>query len=108
VREVLKVKPDMLVTESHRHGRLARLLLANTDWELIRSCPCPLWFVRSPELPRRLEVLVAVDPRHTRAKPARLDDRLLSAAGALTRQLNGRISMVHAYEAPASTMPSTL
>lgn len=108
VREVLKTKPDLLVTESHRHGRLARLLLANTDWELMRSCPCPLWFVRSSKLPRSPEVLVAVDPRHTHAKPARLDDRLMFAARALTNQLGGRVSIVHAYETPASAVPSML
>ena len=37
VRQVRKTKPDLLVSESHRHGRLARLVLANTDWLLIRD-----------------------------------------------------------------------
>jgi universal stress protein E len=108
VRQVLLSKPDLLVTESHREGRLARLLLANTDWQLMRECPCPLWFVRSAELPRRPRVLVAVDPRHTHAKPAKLDDRLLQAARALTRQLGGRVALVHAYETPASAVPGMM
>lgn len=108
VRCVLKTKPDLLVTDSHRHGRLARLLLANTDWELMRTCPCPMWFVRSDALPRRMQVLVAVDPRHTHAKPARLDDRLLQVASALTAQLSGDVRVVHAYETPASAVPGML
>jgi universal stress protein E len=108
VRQVLLSKPDLLVTESHREGRLARLLLANTDWQLMRECPCPLWFVRSAELPRQPRVLVAVDPRHTHAKPAKLDDRLLQAARALTRQLGGRVALVHAYETPASAVPGMM
>lgn len=108
VRQVLKTKPDLLVTQSHRHGRLARLLLANTDWELMRTCPCPMWFVRSGELPQRPQVLVAVDPRHTHAKPARLDDRLLQTASTLTAQLGGDIRLVHAYETPASAIPGML
>jgi universal stress protein E len=107
VREVLKVEPDLVVTGSHRRGRLARLVLANTDWELIRTCPCPVWFVRSPKLSRSPRLLVAVDPRHAHAKPARLDDRLLAAARASTHQLDGRISIVHAYEVPASVVPIT-
>lgn len=106
VRQVLKAKADLLISDSHRHGRLARLLLANTDWELMRICPCPMWFVRSVALPRSSNVLVAVDPRHAHAKPARLDERLLQTAAALTRQLGGRIRMVHAYERTAEPTPS--
>ena len=95
----------MLITESHRHTRLARIVLANTDWELMRDCPCPLWFVRSPELPKQPRVLVAVDPRHTHAKPTKLDDRLLQAARTVTAQLGGRIAIVHSHETPASAVP---
>jgi universal stress protein E len=99
VRYVQESEPDLLIADSHREGRLARMVLANTDWELIRQCPCPLWFVRSPELARAPRLLVAVDPRHTHAKPARLDDRLLQAARGMTRQLGGSFSLAHAYEA---------
>lgn len=108
VRLVLKTKPDLLVTESHRHGRLARLILANTDWELIRACPCPLWFVRSASLPRQPQLLVAVDPRHSHAKPARLDDRLLQTAQLLEKQLGAHTAVVHAYETPVSAVPGML
>jgi universal stress protein E len=108
IRQVRKTRPDLLIADSHREGKLARLVLANTDWQLMRECPCPLWFVRSAELPRSLRLLVAVDPRHTHAKPARLDDRLLQAAGAIEHQIGGRISLVHAYETPASAVPGMM
>lgn len=108
VRYVLKHKPDLLVAESHRRGRIARWVLANTDWELIRSCPCPLWFVRSAPLPAKPRVLVAVDPRHTNEKPAGLDDRLLAAASSLTSQLNGEIDVAHAYRSPPGANPGLL
>ncbi|HEY7642736.1 MAG TPA: universal stress protein [Steroidobacteraceae bacterium] len=108
VRQVRKTKPDLLITESHRHGRLARLLLANTDWLLIRDCPCPLWFVRSQALPKSPRVLVAVDPRHAHAKPAKLDDRLLRAATGFTQQLGGRIGVVHVYQRFEDAEPGLL
>ena len=108
VRQVRKTKPDLLISESHRHGRLARIVLANTDWQLIRDCPCALWFVRSQALPRSPRVLVAVDPRHTHAKPAKLDDRLLQAARSFTQQLGGHISVVHAYERFENAVPGLL
>lgn len=108
IRQVRKTKSDLLIADSHREGKLARLVLANTDWQLIRECPCPLWFVRSGELPRQLRLLVAVDPRHTHAKPAKLDDRLLQAARIIEHQLGARISVVHAYETPASAVPGMM
>lgn len=108
VRQVRRTKPDLLMMESHRHGRVARMVLVNTDWLLIRDCPCPLWFVRSPDLPRQSRWLVAVDPRHTHAKPARLDDRLLRAAQNAVGQLGGRVSVVHAYEIPPAVVAGML
>lgn len=106
VRAVFKAKPDVVMTDAHRHRRLMRMVLANTDWELIRNCPCPVWFVRDATLPRRPELLVAVDPRHARAKPAHLDERLLETAASVAGQLGGRISLVHAYENPTRAIPA--
>lgn len=103
VRQVLKTKPDVLLTTSHRHGRLARLLLTNTDWELMRTCPCPVWFVRSSELPQRPSVLVAVDPFHAHDKPARLDDRLIKTGSTLAHYFNGRVALVHASDVAVAT-----
>jgi len=100
IRQLLKTRPDLLITASHRHGRLARWLLANTDWELIRQSPCPLWFVRSPEMARQPGILVAVDPFHAHDKPAVLDERLVRAASAIAQQFGGRVSLVHACHVP--------
>jgi len=102
VRQVLKTKPDLLITASHRHGRLARWLLANTDWELIRQCPCPVWFVRSPEIAPKPDILVAVDPFHAHDKPAALDERLVHAASVIAAQVDGRVKLAHACQIPDS------
>ncbi|MEO8443755.1 MAG: universal stress protein [Gammaproteobacteria bacterium] len=96
VRHVMDAKPDLLVAEGGHHGRLARWILSNTDWELIRSCPCPLWLVRGASLPARPKLLVAVDPRHVQARRSRLDTRLMEAAHRLTGNFGGTISVVHA------------
>lgn len=102
VRQVLKTKPDLLITANHRHGRLARWILANTDWELIRQCPCPVWFVRSAELAPEPNILVAVDPFHSHDKPAVLDERLVHSASVLAQQFGGRVSLAHACHIPDS------
>jgi len=108
VRQVLSAKPDLVIAESSRHSRLARIVLANTDWELIRNCPCPVWFVKSQVLPKTPNVLVAVDPRHTHAKPTQLDDRLLAAARLVTEQLGGQVSIGHAFDPPLLSAPAMI
>lgn len=102
VAMVEELEPDLLISESHRHSRLGRLLFANTDWELMRQCPCPLLLVRNVRQPRAMNVLAAVDPMHANAKPGKLDDRLLSAAHCLVQQFGGTIRIVHALQAAPS------
>ena len=95
VRRVLESKPDLVVAESHRHTRLARWFLANADWDLIRECPCPVWFVKNERFARKPLILTAIDPTHAHAKPSGLDDRLLQTATSVMRQLDGRIALIH-------------
>lgn len=108
VRQVLKTKPDLLITASHRHGRVARWLLANTDWELIRQCPCPVWFVRSPHIPLEPNILVAVDPFHAHDKPAILDERLAHMGVTVSEQFGGHVTLVHACSVPDEARPVRL
>jgi universal stress protein E len=103
VRYVLKQKADLLVADSRGHTRLARWFLTNTDWELIRHCPCPLWFAKSRARLQKARVLAAVDPFHTHAKPARLDDRILQTARQVAMLSRGKVAMCHAYLVPEYT-----
>jgi universal stress protein E len=105
VRRVLAAKPDLVVAESHRHSRIARWFLANADWDLIRECPCPVWFVKNERLSRRPLVLAAVDPTHAHAKPSGLDDRLLQTANAVSEQLGGRTALIHVEDATQAGPP---
>jgi universal stress protein E len=110
VRQVLKSAPDLLIAESHRHSKLSRALLDQTDWELIRNCPCPVWLSKSRRLPTDMnaKVLAAIDPFHSRAKPARLDDVIMRAALRVARGKPERIVACHAYAPPNMVMPLSM
>jgi universal stress protein E len=97
VREVLREKSDLVVAESHRHTRLSRVVLSNTDWQLIRLCPCPVLFVKTARPYDRARVLAAVDPMHAHAKPAALDAAILAAADWLARAFHGSLHAAHVY-----------
>jgi universal stress protein E len=96
VRQVLRRRPALLLAESQRHSRLSRVILSNTDWDLIRNCPCPLLLSKRSKWPKRPNVLAALDPFHAHAKPAALDDAILTHAVSIAG--NGRrVRACHAH-----------
>jgi len=98
VREVFESHARLLIVQSREPGRLARLFLSNIDWELIRNCPCPLWLSKSEKFDRRAPVLAAVDPLHSNAKPAMLDERIVEQAIEAAGGRPGKVMLCHAYE----------
>jgi universal stress protein E len=99
VRQVLKRRPQLLLAESHRHARLARSFLSNTDWELIRKCPCPLWLSKSSRTAEG-PVIAALDPLHANAKPSALDHVILQHALRIAQDRPGRVVAFHSYTLP--------
>lgn len=97
VREVMREETDLVVADSHRHSRAARVVLTNTDWQLIRLCPCPVLFVKTTKPYQRLRVLAAVDPLHAHAKPEALDHNIMATAHELAGSFNGQLHAVHCY-----------
>ena len=97
VREAVRERVDLVVAESQRHTRVARVVLSNTDWQLIRLCPCPVLFVKTTKPYDRVRVLAAVDPLHAHAKPEALDTRILQVGSDLAEAFNGRLHAVHSY-----------
>ena len=97
IRRAIKTPADLVIVATRTRGLTGRLLLRNTDWELIRQCPCPLLLVKSPRANAKSVVLVAVDPFHTHSKPVNLDKRLLDFGGAITRLFKGSLHAFHAY-----------
>jgi universal stress protein E len=102
IRRVLASDADLVVAAAQPREVGGRLLLANTDWELIRHCPCPVLVVKSGGAYRRPAVIAAIDPFHAHDKPAALDRQILEAGRYIARELRGTAHAFHAY------MPLTL
>ncbi|MBS0421211.1 MAG: universal stress protein [Proteobacteria bacterium] len=97
VRRAERTRADLVIAGTRPHGFTERLLLRNTDWELIRQCPCPLLLVKSARSYAGSAVLAAVDPFHTHAKPADLDMRLLDLGNTVAQLIKGSLHVFHAY-----------
>jgi len=105
VRRAMKTRADLVVVATRTRGFAGRLLLRNTDWELIRQCPCPLLLVKSARSYANSVVLAAVDPFHTHSKPAGLDARLLDFGGKVAHLFKGSLHVFHAYVPLVSFVP---
>ena len=97
LREVRNTSADLLVVQARKHKALARLLLTQTDFELIRHCPVPLLIVKGRAAWRRPTILAALDPYHTHNKPHALDDEIINAARAMATIVHGSMLAAHVY-----------
>jgi universal stress protein E len=107
VRRVLDVEPDLLVAEAHKHGVGERLVLTNTDWQLVRLCPVPLLLARTRRSYNGARFVAAIDPFHAHAKPADLDRRILDVAVRLAIQAKAEVHAAHVYRPPAAYIPGS-
>ena len=72
--------------------------MLDTDWQLIRKCPYPLWLVKPGDFREQPVIVAAVDPTHEHDKPAALDQKIIDAAKAIAAPTDGDVHLLHTYE----------
>lgn len=105
LREVRSAKADLLIIEARKHSVFARMLLTQTDFELIRHCPVPLLIVKRRTTWRRPRILAALDPFHIHEKPSGLDGEIVDAARAVASMVGGSVHAAHIYRPVMGFVP---
>jgi universal stress protein E len=95
VAEEVRARQVGLVVAAPLHGRAAGL--SHSDWRLVLSCPVPVLLVKSDGVERYRNIVAAVDPFHSHAKPADLDTAILHAAKELRAQSGATLTVVHCF-----------
>ena len=98
VRQAMRSGADMVIKDTHHHSALARALLTNTDWNLIRTCPVPLWLVKPNVFAEAPAFVAAIDPMHEHDKPAALDDEILQISKMLAGKVAGTVHAFHSFD----------
>jgi universal stress protein E len=98
VRHAVESKVDIVVKDTHHHSAASRALLTNTDWNLIRTCPMPLWLVKPGEFGDPPAFVAAIDPMNQHDKPAALDDEILHLSKYLAESVGGTVHAFHSYD----------
>jgi universal stress protein E len=97
LRQARLSKAELVIIEARKHRVFARLLLTQTDFELIRHCPVPLLIVKGTTAWRRPRILAALDPFHANDKPSKLDDDIVEAARTVAALVHGSVHAAHVY-----------
>jgi len=98
VRHAVESGADIVVKDTHHHSAISRALLTNTDWNLIRTCPAPLWLVKPIDIPDQPVFVAAIDPMNEHDKPAALDDEILQTAKFVAGTVGGHVHAFHSYD----------
>ena len=98
VRHACEAGTDIVVKDTHHHSAVTRALLTNTDWNLIRTCPTPLWLVKPQDIAETPVFVAAIDPMHQHDKPAALDDEILHVSKGVAAKVGGDVHAFHAYD----------
>jgi universal stress protein E len=92
------VKPKLILKATQFHSASERSGLVDTDWQLMRICPYPLWFVKSENMPTNPIIVAAIDPSNAHDKPAVLDHEIVRTAKAVAEAAEGEVHLLHVYE----------
>ena len=98
VRYASECQADIVFKDTHHHSAVTRALLTNTDWNLIRTCPVPLWLVKPHEIADKPVFIAAIDPLNQHDKPAALDDEILVLSKTLAEKSGGEVHAFHSYD----------
>lgn len=105
IRRAVTQSCDLVIAQVQPRHFAARLLLANTDWELIRHCPVPLLLIKRGGTYRHPAILAAVDPFHVRARATGLDSLIATSAAHWAKTLRGQAHLFHAYVPVVAVVP---
>jgi universal stress protein E len=92
------VKPKLVLKSTTYHSAAERSIMVDSDWQLMRICPYPLWLVKADSMPDEPTIVAAVDPSNAHDKPAVLDREVVLSAQAVANAIGGNVELVHVYE----------
>jgi len=98
VRYAIDCGADIVFKDTHHHSAVTRAIFSNTDWNLIRTCPAPLWLVQPQDIANDPAFVAAIDPMNEHDKPAALDDEILQLSKMLSEQVGGSVHAFHSYD----------
>lgn len=90
--------PRFVVKGTQYHSNAERTIFVDTDWQLIRGCPFPLWLVKPRQMASKPYIIAAVDPTHESDKLASLDQLIIDQGKNIADRSGGELHLLHTYQ----------
>jgi universal stress protein E len=97
LHKAVDLNPRFVLKGTHYHSSAERSIFVDSDWQLIRACPFPLWLVKQHEIREKPVIIAAVDPTHSHDKPAALDEVIIDTAQTIAGASGGEVHLLHTY-----------
>ncbi len=88
---------DLIILACSHHGRIRRLFLTNTDWDVVRQSAVPVLVSQDPDPKGYSKILAAVDPTHQHDKLEQLDKNVLEVSKYLQRRYEAELYLGHVF-----------
>ena len=88
---------DVIIVSSSHHSKVARWLLTNTDWDILREASMPVLIAHQRPFEPYKTVVAAVDPTHTEDEHAKLDHDIVERGRWLADCFEGTTQLAHAF-----------
>ena len=87
-----------LIIKASRDEKYLAGIFSNTDWDLLRDAPIPVWLVNDASDPNS-GIVMAIELEASEQVDSSLDERVCDVATELSQQLKSPLHTVHAYQA---------
>lgn len=104
IREVLTEGHDLVIKSAEGSSSVLSNLFGETDMNLMRKCPCPVWINKPSGQKQISKIIAAIDPDPSISENKNLNKLILDLATSLARQENCELLLVHAWELEGETV----
>ena len=96
-RQVLSNNHDLVIKSVEPDSSLRSRLFGNTDMNLLRNCPCPVWLIKDTDYQPIRRILAAVDQDPDDPVQDDLNRQILTLATTLAAAQASELHVIHAW-----------
>jgi nucleotide-binding universal stress UspA family protein len=100
IRTVIKTPFDLLIKSANQHNVLSATLFGDTDLNLMRKCPCPIWIIKPQAEKTISNVLAAIDLTDT-LETQQLASQVVELAANVAAQEKAQLQVMNAWQPPS-------
>ncbi|MFT4820620.1 MAG: universal stress protein E [Candidatus Pseudothioglobus sp.] len=100
IRAVISTPFDLVIKSTNQHNVVSATLFGDTDLNLLRKCPCPIWIIKPQTEKKIYNVLAAIDLTES-FETRQLACQVVELAANVAAQENAQLLVMNAWQPPS-------